>query len=361
MPNTATEHRSNVVELLSQLGAGTNVDPELANRLNAVVELLERPEDATRPFLTVLLRTQGKRMEPLKDALLCLVGQTDQDFEVIVLAHDAEPQAGTDIREAIDRQPPEFLKKVRVIEVSGGTRAKPLNVGMLAANGRYLSIYDDDDLLFANWVEEFHRASERSDGRALRALVANQSVIPEQWPNAAAGFRTSSWPKVEFPVDFDQIGHFLVNGSPFMSWAFPRRLFATYGFRFDEELVVCEDWDVILRGSVLCGVEEIVALTSIYRRWQGGESSYTSHSSDAWQRSERRVIDRNDSSVLLLPVGSIANLRRLALLDDAWKRYSFLFAGNQLRQPLDAMWVAAAPVVKLGVRAVKRIRRSLQR
>jgi glycosyltransferase involved in cell wall biosynthesis len=361
MPSTVTDHRSNVVGLLGQLASTTNADPSLVKRLNAVIDLLEKPEDKSRPFLTVLLRTQGKRLEPLKDALLCLVGQTDQDFEVVVLAHNAEPAAASEIRAAVDGQPPEFLKKVRLIEVVGGTRAKPLNVGVQAAEGRYLSIYDDDDLLFANWVEEFHRASEAAGGRALRALVANQSVVPEQWPNGAPGFRTSSWPKVEFPVNFDQVRHLLVNGSPFMSWAFPRRLFTMYGFRFDEELLVCEDWDVILRGSLLCGVEEIGALTSIYRRWQGGESSYTSHSSEAWQHSEQRVIDRTDASILLMPVGSMANLRRLALLDDAWKRYSFLFAGNQLRQPLDAMWVAAAPVVKLGVRMFKRIRRAIKR
>jgi glycosyltransferase involved in cell wall biosynthesis len=361
MPSTATEHRSNVVELLSQLASGTNADPELVDRISAVIDVLERDEDAGRPFLTVLLRTQGKRIEPLKDALLCLVGQTDEDFEVVVLAHDADPSAAEEIRKVVNDQPPRFLERLRLIEVTGGTRAKPLNVGFEAANGQYLSIFDDDDLLFANWVEEFHAAAGRSKGRALRALVANQSVIPEEWPGGAAGFRTSSWPKVEFPVRFDQVGHLLVNSSPFMSWAFPRRLFTLYGFRFDEQLAVCEDWDVILRGSLLCGVEEIEKLTSIYRRWQGGESSYTSHSTDSWRSSEQRVIDRNDASVLLFPAGSMSNFRRLALLDDAWKRYSFLFAGNQLRQPLDAMWVAASPVVKFGVRGIKRIRRSIRR
>jgi glycosyltransferase involved in cell wall biosynthesis len=362
MHRTDSERLSNVSELLFQLASAPLANAELVARLNAVRELLDRPEEVSRPFLSVLLRTQGKRIEPLKDALLCLVGQTDQDFEVIVLAHNATPDAAASVREVVERQPQPFASRVSLIEVNEGTRAKPLNVGFEAASGKYLAVFDDDDLVFANWVEEFHRAADVADGRVLRALVANQTVTPETWPGGTSGFRTGSRPAVEFPVVFDQISHFLVNASPFMGWAFPRRLFTLYGFRFDEKLVVCEDWDIILRGTVLCGVQEIAELTSIYRRWQGGgDSSYTSHSTAAWTGSEQRVIDRNDSSVLLLPPGSIAELRRLALLDDAWKRYSFLFNGNQLRQPLDAMWVAAAPGVKLAVRGAKRIRRSLRR
>ena len=49
-------------------------------------ESIDFADDA--PFLSVVMRTQGKRTNALKEALLCLNAQTDQDFEVIVMASD---------------------------------------------------------------------------------------------------------------------------------------------------------------------------------------------------------------------------------------------------------------------------------
>jgi glycosyltransferase involved in cell wall biosynthesis len=356
MPNTATKQPSNVLAWLDQLRSSSHADPELVRRIGAVSDLLSTPDRTARPFLSVLLRTQGRRIEPLKDALLCLVGQTDQDFEVLLLVHDAATDAALEVRAIVDDLPADFAARVSVHEVSGGTRAKPLNVGVTASRGRYLAVFDDDDLLFGNWVEEFHRASGSGD-RVLRALVANQEVQPELWARGVDGFRTTSWPKLEFPRSFDQVEHLLVNVSPFMSWAFPRQLFTMFGVRFDEELTVCEDWDVILRGSLLLGVTEVDCLTSIYRRWQRGESSYNVHSSDAWRQSEERVIDRVNGWVLTLPPGSVAELRHLGLLNLAWTRYRYLFNGHELRQPFRAAWLVALP----GARLLRRVRNRVRR
>jgi hypothetical protein len=134
-------------------------------------------------------------------------------------------------------------------------------------------------------------------------------------------------------------------------------LFTVLGVRFDEELTVCEDWDVIVRGSLLCGVREIGVLTSVYRRWQDGESSYNVHSSESWHRSEQRVLNRINESVVLLPPGSLERLRQLALAEDTWIHYRYLFHGNRLRQPLLALWNVAYPVARLARRVRNRLRR----
>ncbi|MBC7761026.1 MAG: glycosyltransferase [Candidatus Saccharibacteria bacterium] len=357
----ATVKLPSFVSLLDTVAGHEYIDPELARRIESVRALLTVPETVERPFLTVLLRTQGRRLEPLKDALLCLAAQTDQDFEVVVLEHDALPEDAADVREIISRQPPAFLERIRLIEVSGGTRAKPLNAGVLASTGHYVAVFDDDDLVLANWVEEFHAASFLGDGRLLRSTVANQKVAPELWPQDHDGFRTLSWPAAEYPSQFHQLKHLLVNYSPFMSWAFPRSLFFSFGVRFDEELTVCEDWDVILRGSLLCGVDEIQTLTAIYRRWEGGESSYTSHSTASWQWSENRVIDRINASVLTLPEGSMKEIRDMVVYDAALHDYRFLFKGNKLRLPLQLGWQAASPAVRIIVRVRNKIRRMRQR
>ena len=354
----AAEPASGFVGLVDQLATAPGTDPELVKRLAAVRDFLVKPDKTKRPFLSVLLRTQGKRIELLKDALLCLAGQTDEDFEVFVLSHNASAEDGLQVRAVLDRLAEPLSKRVTLIEVTGGTRAKPLNAGLDAARGQYISVFDDDDLVFGHYVEEFHKAAEGANGKMLRALVANQSLTPETWPGGAPGFRTLSWPKREFPEHFDQVEHLLVNVSPFMTWAFPRQLFTTFGLRFDEELAVCEDWDVILRGSLLCGVREIEVLTSIYRRWSGGDSSYNVHSSAAWRQSEERVTDRVNDSVILLPPGSLRELRHLALMASTWDTYHFLFNGNRLRQPLQGVWDAVYPAARFARRVRNRIRRS---
>ncbi len=354
----SNSQNSTFVDMINVVATRELVDPDLAKHLAAVEALLRAEKDNDRPFLTVLLRTQGRRLEPLKDALLCLAAQTQQDFEVIVLEHDAAPDDAERVKEVVARLEPGFAQRVSLVEVEGGLRAKPLNVGIQAANGQYVAVFDDDDLLFANWVEEFHHASIGAEGRMLRAVVANQSVSPEVWPQDHDGFRTSSWPKAEFPTTFNQLNHLVVNHSPFMSWAFPRSLFFTFGLRFDEELTVCEDWDMILRGSLLCGVTEVPALTSIYRRWQdGGASSYSAHSLESWKASEQRVIDRINNGPIMLPAGAMYQLRDLLIFTEALNGYRFLFKGHRLRQPLGLAWEMMSPAVSLAVRARNRVRR----
>ena len=359
--NSSPVDQNSFVDVIETVLGRPELDEELAVRLRSVTEYLRQPDEASRPFLSVLLRTQGKRIEPLKDAMLCLAAQTLQDFELIVLEHDALPADVAGVREVIDRQPPAFRSRIKHLVVDGGTRAKPLNEGIAAAEGHYIAVYDDDDLVFANWVEEFRDAAIRGDGRLLRSTVATQSITPEVWPDGSKGFRTGSWPAAEYPVEFHQLEHLLVNYSPFMSWAFPRSLFFTFGLRFDEVLEVCEDWDMILRGSLLCGVEEIEALTAVYRRWEGGASSYTIHSTEAWQRAERRVLDRINSSTLTLPPGSVTRIRELIGFHQRMEHFESIFRGPYLWFPLRVTLKLAGPPAHVAVRLRNKVRRALGR
>jgi glycosyltransferase involved in cell wall biosynthesis len=297
--------------LLQQEGLSARVQASLVAVRDAIAE--DPLED--RPFLTVLLRTQGRRLEPIKDALLCLAAQTDQDFEVVIIDHDSTEDGAEGVRQVVASQPGSFRGRIRIVEVKGGTRSAPLNAGIDVARGRYVSVFDDDDILFADWVEQFHAASVDGGNRLLRAQTATQRAKPESW-GQLAGQRTLSWPSAEYARSFDQVAHLLVNHSPFMSWAFPSAIFTHLGLRFDEELDVCEDWDMILRASLLVGVKDVPALTSTYRRWEGAASSYTVHSSKIWQESEKRVIDRLNASVVSLPPGSVYEIRKLLQKQD---------------------------------------------
>ena len=69
-------------------------DPRaLENNLNIIKQVRkitkERMDQGDTPFLSVIIRTQGKRFEALKEALLCLEAQTDDRFEVHLILHKA--------------------------------------------------------------------------------------------------------------------------------------------------------------------------------------------------------------------------------------------------------------------------------
>lgn len=302
---------SMIARIMTDLAHQPHMDAQSSRKLVELVKEFGSQPDESRPFLSVLLRTQGNRIETFKDAILCLAAQTDEDFEVIVLVHNADDDGTEGVKVAVAQQPASFVERIRIIEVSGGTRGTPLNEGLRLANGSYIAVYDDDDLIFANWVEEFHLMAADAGGRALRALTAVQGLSPGTWPNGQSGFHTSSWPAADYAKKFDLLEHFRVNHSPFMSLAFPSVVFSRLGVTFDERLDVCEDWDIILRAALFCGVEDVPALTSIYRRWEAGNSSYTDHSTSSWIASETRVVSKMNSRPIVLPPGAVEQIRLL--------------------------------------------------
>jgi len=108
------------------------------------------------PLLSVVMRTQLRRPEALRDALLCLAAQTDGRFELLLVAHDVD-SAGV---ESVLRDQPHWLReRTRVLTARGGTRSRPLNVGFSAARGSHVAVLDDDtvDSLSARILKEEHR------------------------------------------------------------------------------------------------------------------------------------------------------------------------------------------------------------
>lgn len=322
-----------LTRFLNDLTGESYRDGAVESALEDLVESFEELEEEPRPFLSILMRTRGARLEPFRDALLCLSAQTDRDFEVLVLVHDASQEAHIAVAKAVAAQQSNFRDSIQVVDVRGGSRGTPLNEGLRLARGRFVAVYDDDDLVFAHWVEEFHRSSVQSGGRLLRAVTAVQSLSPETWPRGHNGFRTSSWPAAEHHAEFNLVEHFRVNQTPFMSFAFPSSIFSRLGLAFDEELDVCEDWDMILRAALLCGVADVPALTAIYRRWATGNSSYLDHSTGVWAKSEARVLRKVDSRPVLFPPGSIEIIRALMVDQEDYRRI-LQSRGWKLSQPL---------------------------
>lgn len=262
-------------------------------------------------FLSVLVRSQGLRSELLQETLLSLSAQDDEDFEVIVLAHGASPRGLEMISLAIEAQPRSFRDRIRLEVVPrGGSRGRPLNYGVRLAHGQYIAVVDDDDVVFGHYVAEFHRLARRRPGRVLRTVVASQDVRECAWPDRV-GFQPLAPIETPYPATFSLTEHFYENHSPLCGLAFPRSLFRDIGLTFDEDLPVLEDWDVLLQAAMMADVYPSGEVTSLYRRWKTGENSSTIHTQEEWLNARHAVIGRLDQRPLLLPPGSVSELRSL--------------------------------------------------
>lgn len=267
--------------------------------------------------LAVVMRTQGKRASHLRDALTCLAAQTSDNFEVWLMVHtdDAEPALG-EVRALVADFEEAFSSRVSIVHVSGGRRARPLNVALERLRAEYVAFLDDDDLVMANWVESFVESAR--DGVIVRSGVAVRQVsAPEE--SHCHPYIVHSGLQFRYKLDFDLLRHFWENETPICTFAVPRSLIETLGLRFDERLPVLEDWDFLMRCVAFAQVRDTHMVTSIYQMWRTGESSASLHEVDLWQGTQRVLQDRMNIRPLVLPAGSTDHLvemcERLAQLD----------------------------------------------
>lgn len=273
------------------------------------------------PLFTVLTRTQGSRMETLGEVFLCLSAQTVDDFEHLVVAHNATPEAVSEIRALIDSQSASMRERIRFEEVIGGTRTTPLNAGFGMARGKYVIILDDDDIVFANWLETFRAIAREMPGALLRATAVRQEFTWAYVEGKRAARAISAMHR-DYASQFDYFEHLEVSQTPPVSIAFPRNVFANYGLRFDETLTTTEDWDFIMRCASRVGVGSSEEITCIYRWWSEAESSRTLHSKSEWVDNHTRIQDKIDAEINLMEAGSMRKFREISEKMDEYLRWA---------------------------------------
>ena len=263
--------------------------------------------DEDAPFLTVITRTQGRRPEMLREALLCMTAQCSRNFELLIMGHNLSETQEQNVKSLLAELPEWMQEKTRLILVCGGTRTTPLNRGFEAARGRYIAVLDDDDLVFDHWVDAFCRLSKENDGMILHQYTAKQD-----WKTLSGKF--SDTPCVAglldnfFCRDFHLLWQMMVNSCPLCSMAFPRYAFSEWGVRFDETLNTTEDWDFMMRCAFLTGVANGDELTSLYRIWINAENSQTVHNQEEWLRNHRAIVERFTETPIVLPRGSLKGI-----------------------------------------------------
>lgn len=290
-----------------------------ADRTTSLCEVLARagmdapPVSEGSCFLTVVMRTQGRRLPCFAEALQSLAEQTDRDFEVVVVRHRAESEVTAGVDEVVAEQPSWLRERIRVLDLDTGARGAPLNLGFDTARGSYIVILDDDDLVLPAWVATFRELHDRQPGRALRAAALRQDVeaVTE---NGQTGAVPVGEPVEHWPKPFHLLDHLLMNGTPPMTIAFPRAVFHDLGERFDEDLDTTEDWDFLLRVVSLVGVANTATPTALYRWWIADQSSHHVHDDAQWAANHDLVQRRLDQRVLLLPHGTVQRLQELVEL-----------------------------------------------
>jgi glycosyltransferase involved in cell wall biosynthesis len=252
-----------------------------------------------RPFLAVVVRTQGRRPAALGEALASLGAQDDVDFEVIVVGHRPGGASVDELRHEVGAQL--GSTPCRVVAVTSGGRGAPLNAGLDAANSRYVAFLDDDDLALPSWVGAFRQGAEVCPGRVVRTVTLEQpceSRPDEDSPGAPLGP-----PVAPYARTFDHLQHLHHNETPICAVAFPLDELRAAGLRFDETLPVLEDWDLLLRAASRLGVVSIDEETAIYRK-VGRGGSRRLHDDEIWDSTRELVLSRLDAEPLVLPPGS---------------------------------------------------------
>jgi hypothetical protein len=274
------------------------------------------PVPEEQPFLSVVMRTQGRRDQELREALLSLAAQSSTDFELLLIAHRVTTDQQVQVERLIEDQPPEFRDRIRLLLLDTGRRAAPLNHALRHARGRYLVILDDDDVVLENWVDAFARHEHAQPGRILRVQAAVHDVARAE-VRGLTGVRGVSSPRTPFSEKFSLTEHIATNQSPTHTWAFPATLHRDFGMLFDETMTTTEDWEFLIRGAEIVGVHDIPAVLAIYQWWVSHESSRTLHDEVEWRQNHTEVQRRLDRKPLLLPPAETRLLRaRFQRLDE---------------------------------------------
>lgn len=262
-------------------------------------------------FLTVVTRTQGRRIEELRETMLCLMAQEDQNFHVLIMGHNLDLKRQLAVEKVISDLPVSFQSRVELVRVEGGARALPLNEAFARSKARYVAMLDDDDIVFGHWTKTFKKLSEANRGKLLRTVC-----LVQRWRRLTVDGRksvTAVGPfESPYPETFDLLDHLVENRSPLHSLAFPRSLYRDLGYRFDNELTTAEDWDFIVRVAPIAGVATSPEPTCIYRRWENGDHSAIAHDQDEWDFNYRKTLRKLDAAPILMPVGTTKKLRNMS-------------------------------------------------
>ena len=200
--------------------------------------LIRRNKNITKtesPVVSVIVPTFN-RPAMLKEAVASILGQTYQDFEIIVVN-----DAGEDVEKLIE----EFEDERIIYLKHEGNKglAASRNTGIAASKGKYISYLDDDDIFYPNHLEMLINCLEKGNYKVAfpKTYRAIQTVLPDKK-------RRTVLKDLPYKESFDKEFFLVENYIPIIAIAHDRSCLEQTGV-FDESLPVFEDWDFLIRLS----------------------------------------------------------------------------------------------------------------
>ncbi len=204
------------------------------------------------PLVSLIVRTKN-RDALLKEALSSIVMQSYPNIEV-VLVNDGD----SDLSELVA----EFRKYVEIQYINPETpqgMAKAANLGIISAKGKYVNFLDDDDIIYTNHVSKLALYLQTT---GQRAAYSDCEVGHYDW--SERGFTLKREKELIHGLEHDLDKMMVSIYIPNMVIMFERSLFEKIGY-MDEELEICEDWDLWIRLCLHVSPERIPGVTAEYR------------------------------------------------------------------------------------------------
>jgi glycosyltransferase involved in cell wall biosynthesis len=178
--------------------------------------------------------TTHLRAPLLRRSLGSILAQSEQDFEIIVVADALDAGTGLAVAELL-RPQDQFIKRA-----GRPGPAESRNVGMRAARGEWVLFLDDDDSLEPHHLAALTQAIG-SLGGAHPVLFSDLQVVYENRGQQGIEFiKSEAIPLGHVPVENLHVKNFIPNNT----LAFRRYLLE--GLSVDTHMASLEDWDFLL-------------------------------------------------------------------------------------------------------------------
>jgi hypothetical protein len=231
------------------------------------------PDDKTQmPLVSVVIPTYNSG-QYLPETIESVLSQSWQDFEIIVV-DDGSTDNTQEVVEAFHSNKIRYIRQ----ENSGGP-SHPRNVGIHHARGKYIALFDSDDLMSRNKLAEAVAFLERYSDLGL--LFANFVVCNERGDSFPGTFLDQfqtfwdlpkkqvgeKWFIIESALAYETL--FRMNFIGTSGTMVPRAVFLSVG-GFDESIAGPEDRDMWLRISRRYALGYLDVVGHQYRRRETG-------------------------------------------------------------------------------------------
>jgi len=197
----------------------------------------------------------------LQDALKSVLGQTFQDFEVIVVDNSSKDNTGEVVRSFHD-------PRIKLFEIDNeGVIARSRNYGLKEAKGEFIAFLDDDDMWLPEKLEaQLNYLKEHPE---YSAVYSNTWIVADNDSKRRLYLKPEGFRKGDIFSDLLK-----ENIIPQLTLLIRREVFERVGLLNEDPSLRCvEDYEYMLRVAMVFKVGFIEAPLTIYRLHPGGAGS----------------------------------------------------------------------------------------